>query len=50
VSFALKSSVLQEFLRSNGVEYDVAPRTGGVDAPALREVVKAGMVVVECWP
>jgi S1-C subfamily serine protease len=50
VNFAIKASVIRDFLESKGIDYATAPSTANVATPTIAEQAKDAVVAVECVP
>jgi len=50
VNFAIKASVVRDFLDSKGVDYSTAPSTATIATPIIAERIKNAIVSIECAP
>ena len=49
VNFAVKSTIVENFLQSHNVQFEEASPTEQLDLPDLAEKAKTFTVLVECW-
>jgi hypothetical protein len=50
VNFAVKASVIRDFLESRGIDYAATPSTGDLATPAIGENAKDAVASIECGP
>jgi len=50
VNFAIKASVVRDFLDSKGIDYGTAPSTDTVATPSIEDQVRNAVVFTECAP
>jgi hypothetical protein len=50
VNFAIKGSVVRDFLDSKGIDYSTAGSTTAFSTPTVAEQIKGALVAVECSP
>jgi hypothetical protein len=50
VNFAIKASVVRDFLDSKGIDYGTAPSTETVATPTIADQVRKAVVSIECAP
>ena len=49
VNFAVKSTIVENFLQSHNVQFEEASPTEQLDLPDLAEKAETFTVLVECW-